>query len=267
MNLQTGWNKSWVIGLACVAMAQLARAGTEMNQAPAPDYGDTKSMMQVHTEVRDVPKTGLSVGIFGGVNAFQSGDFHLTAPGTTINGSTKDSIGAVAGIHLENTWPSFAAIGSSDPSEPQLLMPAMALDLFWMGNRYRAADDAGDSLRADINSFTFIYMPKLKFNLGIFRPYIGLGVGGTYTDAGNASVNTPGGGAGLNGSDNDFNFTAAGSAGAEIFVANNVSFDLDYRYIYVLDPTFHGNVGGTPVTYKVNDLGNHLLTLGLNYYF
>ena len=269
MNLSMGWmqTRGLLIVLACVALAPLARAGTEMTQAPAPDESDTKSMMQVHTEVRDVPKTGLSVGIFGGVNAIQDGDFHLTAPGVSLNGTTKDNLGAVAGIHIENTWPSFAAIGSTDPAEPQLVMPAMGLDLFWMGNRYSAADGAGNSLHADTDSFSFLYVPKVKFNLGIFRPYIGAGIGGTYTDAGNASITTPGGTFNLTGSRDDLDFTAMGTAGAEIFVSDNIAFDLAYRYLYIMDPTFHGNIGGTAVNYKVDNLGNHLFTLGLNYYF
>jgi opacity protein-like surface antigen len=244
------------------------------------DTNDTPSYypppaMQIHSEIRQPEATGMSAGIYGGAIAFQDGTLHITStsfPGAEIKGNTRSELGGVAGLHFENTWVSFSAIGG-DPAEakPSVIMPAMGVDLFWTGYRYKASDatfGSGSSLQSDVNTFSVMYTPKLKFDVGAWRPYVGIGVGGTYVNAGNVQVNVPGVGSGaLTGSGDDFDFSAEALAGFEVFVNPHWSLSFDYKYLYILDPTFHGNVGGFPIQYKINGLNNSLFTAGLNFYF
>jgi hypothetical protein len=237
--------------------------------------GDSATSYRTSVSLRPPAATGLSAGIYGGAIAFQDGTLHITStsfPGAEIKGNTKSELGGVAGVRIEETWPSFAAIGG-DPTQakPSVLMPAMGIDFFWTGYRYKAVDatfGTGSSLQSDVNTFTFMYTPKLKFNLGAWRPYVGLGVGGTYVNAGNVQITIPGvGSGGLSGSGDDFDFSASAMAGFEVFVDPHWSLSFDYKYLYILDPTFHGNISGVPIQYKIDGLNNSLFTAGLNFYF
>jgi hypothetical protein len=185
MNLTIGRFPSSKIGYLVILVVSLwvtPRVIGDTNTSDTPSYYPAPDM-QVHSDVRQPEATGLSVGIYGGVIAFQDGTLHITspdAPGYQIDGNTQSKLGGVAGIRIEDTWQSFAAIGG-DPAQakPSVVMPAMGVDLFWAGYRYKATDDtfgSGSSLTADINTFTFMYTPKLKFDLGAWRPYVGFGV-------------------------------------------------------------------------------------------
>ena len=79
-----------------------------------------------------------------------------------------------------------------------LLMPALDTDFFWAGFKYKTdattSAFAGSSLSSNANTYSLMLEPKLKFNLGNFRPYVGFGVGGTYihADGSNADFITEG---------------------------------------------------------------------------
>jgi opacity protein-like surface antigen len=235
---------------------------------------DAQIPYRTSASLRGPDGTGMNIGLFGGAIAFQDGTLNITSgavPGVQVNGDTKSRLGGVAGIRFGYTWPHFLNDPNTNATGPDFLMPAVEEEFFWTGYNYKATDASfgtGSSLTADVNTLNFMVDPKLKFRIGAFRPYIGFGVGATYVDVGNAKLNIPGLGTGqLTGSSDDIDFSVQGLAGCEVFVAHNWAFSLDYKYQYIVDPTFHGTFPGADVKYHLDGLGGHLFTAGLNYYF
>jgi opacity protein-like surface antigen len=261
---------------------------------PKPSGDDSSAPpMRVGTNLRPAYGIGTNVTIYGGVTAFQDGTLKITspaAPGAEVKGSTQSTLGGVGGIKFGFTWPSFDAIGG-DPesfSKPaDLIEPSIVGDFFWSGYRYKATGTGTTSslgvtgsydgtLKADVNSYTFCVEPTVRFNLGAFRPYIGFGVGGTYVDAGHAHVDgnvgilglgTASGGQDLTGSSNDFDFSAEALAGAEYFFDKHWALTFDYKFLYIVSPTFHGNIPGSTIKYNLSGLGGSMFTSGISYYF
>jgi len=252
--------------------------------------------MRVETALRPNYGIGTSVTVYGGVSAFQNGTLKITspgapgAPGAEIRNSTQSTLGGVGGIKMGFTWPSFDAIGENPETfskHADLIEPSIAADFFWTGFRYKATGSGttssggvtgsyNDTLRSDVNAYTFCAEPTIRFNLGAFRPYIGLGVGGTYVDVDHAHVDgtvtivglgSASGGQDLTGSSNDFDFCAEGLAGAEYFFDKNWALSLDYKYLYIVSPTFHGDIPGSTIKYNLSGLGDSIFTTGINYYF
>ncbi len=206
--------------------------------------------MRVETDIRPPTGLGSNITLYGGATAFQNGTLKITspaAPGAEIRGSIQSSAGGVGGLKIGYTWPGFGSMGG-DPasSSPELVEPSLAGDFFWSGYRYKAAGSGTTSssgitgnydgtLTADVNAFTFCVEPTVKFNLGAFRPYAGLGVGGTYVEASHAHVDgnvgivglgSASGGRDLTGSSNDLAFSAEAIAGAEFFLNKNWAPDV-----------------------------------------
>ena len=246
--------------------------------------------MRAETDLRPAYGLGSSVTVYGGVVAFQDGTLKITspaAPGAEIKGSTQSSLGGVGGFKAGFTWPSFAAIGGDSLSNPGLVEPSIAGDFFWSGYKYKATGSGTTSslgvtgtydgtLTSNVNTYTFCVEPTVKFNLGAFRPYVGLGVGGTYIEASHAHVDgnvtilglgSASGGQNLTGSSNDFDFSAEGLAGAEYFFDKHWALSLDYKYLYVVSPTFHGNIPTSTVKYHLDGIGENMFTSGISYYF
>jgi hypothetical protein len=250
--------------------------GTQPDPASYNPKTDAAVPYRTSTGLREPSTSGMSVGVYGGAIGFQDGTLHITSPsfpGAEIKGNTQSEFGGVAGLRIENTWQSFSEITGDRTKDagPSLVMPAMGIDVFWTGYRYKAVDatfGSGSSLQADINTVSFMYTSKLKFNLGAWRPYAGFGVGGTYVNAGNVQITVPGlGSGGLTGSGDNFDFSAQAMAGFEVFIDPHWSLSFDYKYLYILDPTFHGNIGGVPIQYKINGINSSLFTAGINCYF
>jgi opacity protein-like surface antigen len=219
--------------------------------------------------------TGFGIGVYGGVTPAQNGDLDVSTPrlpGASLNLRTKDRTGGVAGIKVDYTWASFGALADreNDPGTPSILMPALAYDLFWTGLQYRASDatfGSGGFLKADMDLITFQVEPMLKFRLGRFHPYVGIGVGGTYLTADNASVTVPGLGTGaLTGSSETVCFSMQGLVGAEFFVTDHWALTAEYKYLFVDDPQLQGH-GAVPIDYHADSLGFHMMTAGVKYAF
>jgi len=266
-------------------------SSTPSDASPTPKTDSSTPSMRVATTLRPVYGIGSNITVYGGVTAFQDGTLKITspaAPGAEVKGSTQSTVGGVGGIKMGFTWPSFAAIGSNPESfsNPGLIEPSIAGDFFWSGYRYKATGSGTTSssgvtgsyngtLTSDVNSYTFCVEPAVKFNLGSFRPYVGFGVGGTYTDVnhahiqGNATVLgfTATGGQDLTGSSHDFDFSAEALAGAEYFFDTHWALTFDYKYLYIVSPTFHGNVPGSTIKYNLSGLGESMFASGISYYF
>jgi outer membrane protein with beta-barrel domain len=263
------------------------------DQISATPYSPPPPPLRVETRLRSDYGIGSNITLYGGVTAFQEGTLKVTspgAPGAEVRGDTHSIVGEVAGLKIGYTWASFAAIGARPESPalttPELIEPSVSMDFFWSGYRYTASGAGTTSsggvtgnyngtLRADVDTYTGCVEPSIKFNLGAFRPYLGFGVGGTYAEAsranvtGNASVLnlTATGSQNLTGSSSDVDFTFEGLAGVEFFIARHWALNLDYKFVYFVNPTFHGDVPGSTVNYHLAGLGESMFTGGISYYF
>jgi opacity protein-like surface antigen len=223
------------------------------------------------TDLRVPDGTGMNVGLFGGAIAFQNGTLDVNAPGAHVHGTTESEVGGVAGVRFGYTWPHFFGDPNSGATGPDFLMPAVDEEFFWSGYDYKANSTSlglRSSLTTHLNTYNFMVDPKLKFKVGIFRPYIGYGIGASYLTTNDTRVRVHGVGVGeLSGSSDDVAFSIQALAGTEVFVAKNWALSLDYKYQYIFDPSFSSGFEGTTVKYRLNGLGGNMFTAGVNYYF
>jgi opacity protein-like surface antigen len=256
----------------------------ERTPTPAPTTagGDSKEMGAIPGFIEqmelDQNETGFNINAYGGVTAFQNSSATLTsdAPITpnSLNATEKSELGDVGGIQAGYTWKDFT---DSFP----LLMPALDTDFFWAGYEYRTDSTtqafAGSSLISNVNTYSLMLEPKVKFNLGNFRPYVGFGVGGTYLHADRSSTN-------LESSIGNINetfpkgldagaFSVEGLAGLEYFFDPHWALTFEYKYLYMdLDGSVRSSFLVPPATtvhikYSLDGLGTNLFTGGLSYYF
>ncbi len=271
-------NKLCLRGLGVVALV-LCAVDARADQMPPSMTESTTTSTSTYTAPAPVFRTtarlrnegaGLNVGVYGGISPFQNGDVDITSPalpGTSLEETTKDRIGGVAGFKVGYTWASFGAMTGqtyATDETPSWIMPSIDYDFFWTGLDYKASG-ADSSFKADLDLATFALEPTLKFRLGRFHPYVGFGLGGTYVHAGNASLSVPGGTEGL-GSSDTFDFSAEGIAGTEFFISQHWALTAEYKYLYIDDPKLNGQ-GTTPINYHSDGLGLQLFTAGIKFYF
>ncbi len=217
--------------------------------------------------------TGWDLGVYGGITPLQNGQVDVTSPavpGESSDLSTKSRLGGVAGIRGGLTWPGFRRPSEYDPSVDAVpwVMPAVEYEFFWAGANYRGndkSDEAGTTITGDLNTYTLSVDPMLKFRMGAFHPYIGLGIGGTYLSMGNGKLNIPSLGTyKLSGSSDDVDFSISPMIGAEIFVDQHWALTLEYKYLYIVDPTLPAS---GPLNYHSDGLGLQMMTAGLKLFF
>jgi len=118
--------------------------------------------------------------------------------------------------------------------------------------------------------------PKLKFNLGDFRPYLGFGAGGTYihADGTNANIVNPMGHISENFSKSlDAGaFSVEGLAGLEYFFDPHWALTCEYKYLYMdaqgtASSSFIFDGTNVHLKYNIDGLGTNLFAGGLSYYF
>jgi hypothetical protein len=247
--------------------------------------------MRMEAQTRQPYGLGTSVSVYGGVVAFQDGTIKITSstlPGAEFRDQTQSSLGGVAGIKVGYTWAGFEDMwrdhDAIDPNANEVVQPAIAADFFWSNFRYKASGNGNtnpfgintnynNTLTANIDTYTFCVEPMVKFNLGAFRPYVGIGIGGTYTDAGHAVLGGNAGGLNLNGnlvgSSDDLEFTAEALAGVEYFFDQHWALNVDYKFVYLVDPSFHedNQPGLIPIDYKLSGLDECMFLAGISYYF
>jgi len=253
----------------------------ERSASPAPTGKDSKQMQAIPGFIEQMEladnATGFNVNVYGGVTAFQNSSATLSsdAPITpnSLNADEKSEVGGVGGLRTGYTWKNFT---DSCP----LLMPAVDLDFFWAGYKYRTDSTtqafSGSDLTANANTYSLMLEPKLKFNLGDFRPYVGFGVGGTYIHADDGSAN-------LASSAGNFSekfsksldagaFSAEGLAGLEYFFDPHWALTCEYKYLYMdaqgtVRSSFPAAGSQVHLKYNIDGLGSSLFTGGLTYYF
>jgi hemolysin activation/secretion protein len=227
--------------------------------------------------------TGFNLNAYGGITGLQNSTATMSAPDAPgfvnpnhLTATQENKLGGVGGLRVGYTWREFS---SSVP----WLMPALDLDTFWSGYKYEtlATTSAynGSTLSANLNTYNLLLEPKVKFNLGNFRPYVGFGVGGTYLHADNSYVNLQSTIPKVGSTTGHFtstldagSFSVAGTAGLEYFLNPHWALTLDYKHEYM---DVQGSVktaipGITPpvhVLYNVNGIGSNMFSGGLSYYF
>ena len=231
----------------------------------------------------DAGATGFNTSIYGGVTALQDGSATLTASNapTTVNPNSltanqQSEVGGVGGIRTGYTFKNFT-------DDVPWLMPAIDVDAFWAGYKYKTEAEAtpytGSYLSTDLNTYSLMVEPKVKMNLGKFRPYLGVGVGGAYIHADNSHVNLQSTLAGLGSENTGYSksldagaVALEGLAGVEYFLARNWSISFDYKFEYLdADGNIHSSVPSTspPVhlNYHFDGLGSQFFLGGLSYYY
>jgi hemolysin activation/secretion protein len=219
--------------------------------------------------------SGFNAGIYGGATAFQNGTSTLTSPTTSavLYASLKSEIGGVGGVRAGYDWKNVTWL-------PDYMMPSLDADFFYAGYQYHSAastaDFAGSYVTSDLDTYSLMLEPKLKFRLGQFHPYVGFGVGATYLTSGSShiNVNVPNGGAILNENTTysktfqAAGFSAVAMAGVDYFLTKNWALNFEYTYQYLdVDGSIHAKLSGVPVQYHVDGLGTHLFTAGISYFF
>ena len=248
-----------------------ATAGTKEKESPLPGF--------IERMEQDQTGTGANINVYGGITALQDSTANLTSdvtvPGgpNSLNAGEQSEVGGVGGLHAGYTFKNF------DDSIP-LLMPAMDLDFFWAGYKYKTVAEtpffAGSSLSSDADIYTLMAEPKIKFNLGDLRPYLGVGLGGTYLHADNHDVNlqSPIGSIKENPAKavDAGAFSVAGLAGIEYFFDPHWALTFDYKYLYLdAQGTAKSSFifSGTKVhlKYNIDGLGTNVFAGGISYYF
>ena len=227
--------------------------------------------------------TGFNTGIYGGVTALQNGTATLTAPDApatihpnNLTADQQSEVGGVGGIRTGYTWKDF------DDGTPWL-MPALDVDAFWAGYKYKTEASVspytGSYLSSNLNTYSAMLEPKLKMNMGAFRPYLGFGLGGAYIHADDSHVNLQSTLPALPDEAKDFSkslngaaFGVEGLAGVEYFLARNWSINFDYKYEYLdAEATVHSSISSLnpPVhlNYHFDGVGSHFFLGGLSYYY
>ena len=124
-------------------------------------------------------------------------------------------------------------------------------DTGWIWNRFTDTDGSMSHIPFMING-VFRYPMKD----GKWVPYIGAGIGGTYSLL---DVND----AGINESDGDFNFAWQGMAGIRYMINQNMSLGLGYKYLATLESEF--DISGTKVV--LENTHNHTFGVVFNMSF
>jgi len=257
----------------------------ERSPSPAPTLGstgkDAKDMQAIPGFIERMElahnATGFNINAYGGVTAFQNSSATLESNApispNSLTADQKSEVGGVGGFRTGYTWTDFT---DSCP----LLMPAVDLDLFWVGFKYKTESTtqafSGSYLSSDANTYSLMLEPKLKFNLGDFRPYIGFGAGGTYIHASDNNAS-------LMSSVGNYNekfaksldagaFSVEGLAGLEYFFDPHWALTGEYKYLYMdaqgtVRSSFPAAGSQVHLRYNLNGLGNNLFTGGLTYYF
>lgn len=208
--------------------------------------------------MRSEPRTGYSLGLYGGVNAAQDVDGDVTVTGfggTAVFDLQSDTgVGAAAGAKLRYTWPF-----DDEPIDQwrdevggEGLRISGALESeFGYVNGSIEGRAGGVTSDFDYDAFTFMVNAYLVLQTGNWRPYAGAGVGAAY-------LSFDGGAAG---SDDTIGLAYQGILGVDYFIRHDWSLFAEYKYL-VFD-----EVGDLYSSSDIDLIEQHLLLLGARKHF
>jgi opacity protein-like surface antigen len=110
-----------------------------------------------------------------------------------------------------------------------------------------------DSLYGLVNAY-------VDAHVGVFKPYLGVGLGLAHTRLRNHGVNAPGTVIALD--DGGFSFAWQASAGVGLQIEEGVTLDVGYRYLRMEQVGLRAGTIGNDVS-----VGNHQISVGLRYGF
>jgi opacity protein-like surface antigen len=233
-------------------------------------------------------RIGRSVAFFGGVNMLQSGTVHLREAYTGMNNESDFSIDSgvspVVGLRVGFTWPDckdfldFEEFKKMFELDDQYvdgnfhMMPACDLEFMYTGKDVKAVGAGIGDIKGETDAFIFSINPMLKFQIRQWRPYFGVGLGFAYMTLENLkynlnySGNTAAGAVFTGDSDDAACFAFQGIVGTEYFLDSKFSVFTEYKYLYLIDPSFNSvNSATSRLQYQL--FSNHMLDVGLRYHF
>ncbi|MDR2463959.1 MAG: acyloxyacyl hydrolase [Verrucomicrobiales bacterium] len=242
------------------------------NIVPAPnnprhaDYQRQQIAFRAAAETRK--DAYLSLGY--GVNAAQQGDWSCEGEGNRAEGGLKSSVGYAANFRGGYTW----QLGDADAKD-NLLALSLEGEMLYTWNpgvkiKGAFADGAPtESGKFDLHIWALMVNPILRFQLGKFVPYVGVGIGGALVLAANPVDGSMGR---LIWSDSRYGaaFAFQGMTGFDYYFNDSWSIFTEYKYLGLAGLNFNQYVNGnkTDDDLKTKDiLGNHLLMVGVRWHF
>lgn len=177
--------------------------------------------------------TGPYLSVFGGGDFWQTGD--RDNPGHADARDIVSSVGWFAGLRAGY------AFNPPGPIKPALELEAAyhRLNFHSYTRSHTSRYDFKSDTEADNQTLTTIINGVLRYDLGRFRPYVGVGIGAAHvwlTDTVETNRYVNGANARVThhfGDRDQFSFAAQGLVGAEYLVSDRVSLFAEYRPLFV----------------------------------
>ena len=235
-------------------------------------------------------QTGNYAAVWGGANLFQQADPSVKdnyGLGIKAGLDLKDAMNFAVGAKIGHIWDLDGLKFYGEKSSLKL-MPSVEGEfiytqnngskLQWNGTLTDGVDTVSGELnqKYDMSIYALTVNPILRVQWGMFRPYIGFGIGGAYLNAENKGINGKGtingspasgevwsGG----GSESEVVFCFQGIAGTDIFLNDRWSVFVEYKYLGLVGLEFDKAIGGN-ATYEMGDIyGNHLAVVGIKFHY
>lgn len=232
-----------------------SRSTTKAENVSSSDAKQKPEFVVSEPKIR--PLNGYYVGVYGGINALQGGDW--TKGGAGLN--EKSNIYGTAGFKTGYTW--FLDDEPIDQFYNETggfhLGGGLEFDASWVGTKLEANTESGRAVNVDLDAAVLMTNFLLKAQAGRFRPYVGPGVGA-------ALISTSGYRApGVTTDKSDFGVALAiqGIAGCDYFLSPEWSLFGEYRYLVFHDVKLYSGANKL----NLNDLNQHLFQLGIKHSF
>jgi opacity protein-like surface antigen len=243
-----------------------------------------------------VPRTEESYGtdkyvaVWGGANLFQQADPSVKdnfGLGIKQDLSLKDSTNFAVGAKIGYIW-NLNDLRFYGEKSSLTLLPSIEGEFIYTnnnGSKLQLAGSISDGVNTasgkleqhyDLDIYALTVNPIMRVQWGIFRPYIGFGIGGAYVDAKNKGITAEGTVNGSpvsgelwssGGSESQVAFCFQGIAGTDVFLSKQWSLFLEYKYLGLVGLEFEKAIGGY-ATYDMGDIyGNHLVVAGLKFHY
>ncbi len=193
---------------------------------------------------------GWYVGLEGGANwvADNNVTFIGTFPTTPFSASTR------ANMSFDTGWAVLATVGYGFGQHWRIEGEAG-----YRSNKIASAvTPSGSPIVSDGDLREMTLMANILYDIPItsrFMFTLGVGAGADY-----ANLETSG-----PFEDKDWFFAYQGEAGFSYALTSRTDLMLNYRYLRVVDPSFHDTIGPVNATIAMDDIQKHTVTLGLRY--